>query len=1003
MKVKSKLGLLALGLALAAGSLAGCKTSSGGGGSGPILYEVNWNKAPSIYTVSGINEEGYKKGATVEFSITLVNPDDYRITTVTSEEADIQNVQDLDYTFVMPKDDVSIRINYAAIDKYAVEIAEGEEVAGGDPVTYRLTYGSQGAVGAFTIEGDTTKVTIDNTLHKVEFLQSGSIPLAFKVNGAVVYNYTANVRVPAEGETRATAITVARALEIGAALPDPSSYTEGIGSTSTDRHYWIKGVITGLYKSDAKGHHFYLDNTKFELYGVKTLPDGVTDPNTLFGANMIMQAKIEKLSFNSGSSFVYENDTFGDGTKVVEIDAETLTGLEQPVLNPAYSLEQATLQLPNIRKPASSKAEIEYVVTGEHATVNSDGLVTFVDAGDVVITATYGSFSSVMSFTIVDGEVGDWYRVKTTPEVGSNYRLVLDRGTAATNPGNWYLDGGTGSADYYLSTSSDSGKALSVSVIDSAEGFKLKVGTKYLFLGTVGTHINSLYKDSESEATVFKFSEALGIPTVEISSKPYWLGNNPDKTFTEAQATNFTQYPNNYKVFLECFGIEPEPPALENLVVAPATATVDVYAGQKTKQFTVSPVPALAELGEIEWSIVEEDAHGVTVDANGLVTVPQNAVEVDATANFTVRATAKGKEIHSDAVLTVKRATPGEGGQGTEDNPYSPAEARAFIDTLTPAGTISENRIYVAGIVASVGTWSSQYENFEIFFQSEDGKDEKYFESYHTKLSGTITYASITAGDYVVVEGLAKVYNGTYELTDDANHANNPTVVSVEDRDPVLLGVKMNKEEATVNVGETLNLSVVPVPSYASTSGTVQWVSSDSTKASVSDAGVVAGKVATEESETVIITATVNGKVAQCNVTVSELDPSKPVTVTISPSDFAAVDGGTSGAAIGGTSGKISITAVGTNTATEFRVFKGKTMNVSVDGGTITSIVITCTANGTTKQGPGCWGAGAPAGYTYETDGKVGTWVGDLASIAFTATDNQVRIVSFVITYKLSA
>ena len=92
-------------------------------------------------------------------------------------------------------------------------------------------------------------------------------------------------------------------------------------------------------------------------------------------------------------------------------------------------------------------------------------------------------------------------------------------------------------------------------------------------------------------------------------------------------------------------------------------------------------------------------------------------------------------------------------------------------------------------------------------------------------------------------------------------------------------------------------------------------------------------------------------------------------------------------------------TDYGSNTVTELRIYKGKTLTISAAGATITLIEFTCSATGTNKQGPGCWGAGAPEGYTYESDGKHGTWSGSEASVAFTATDNQVRIEELTVTY----
>ena len=90
----------------------------------------------------------------------------------------------------------------------------------------------------------------------------------------------------------------------------------------------------------------------------------------------------------------------------------------------------------------------------------------------------------------------------------------------------------------------------------------------------------------------------------------------------------------------------------------------------------------------------------------------------------------------------------------------------------------------------------------------------------------------------------------------------------------------------------------------------------------------------------------------------------------------------------------------GNATVTELRIYKGKEWVVSaVAGYVITKIEFTCTASGTTKQGPGCFGAGAPNGYSYED--AVGTWAGSESSVSFTATDNQVRIKALSVTYEL--
>ncbi len=83
----------------------------------------------------------------------------------------------------------------------------------------------------------------------------------------------------------------------------------------------------------------------------------------------------------------------------------------------------------------------------------------------------------------------------------------------------------------------------------------------------------------------------------------------------------------------------------------------------------------------------------------------------------------------------------------------------------------------------------------------------------------------------------------------------------------------------------------------------------------------------------------------------------------------------------------VAIAPKATITAEQIRVFKNSTITISAEK-EISGIVFTCTANGETKYGPGCFAA--QDGYSFE--GKVGTWVGTPAtSVAFTASSNQVR------------
>lgn len=89
-----------------------------------------------------------------------------------------------------------------------------------------------------------------------------------------------------------------------------------------------------------------------------------------------------------------------------------------------------------------------------------------------------------------------------------------------------------------------------------------------------------------------------------------------------------------------------------------------------------------------------------------------------------------------------------------------------------------------------------------------------------------------------------------------------------------------------------------------------------------------------------------------------------------------------------------SISGLGKLATAEYRLYKGNTLTVSSTIGNITNIEFTCTANNTTKYGPGCFAA--QTGYTFKD--KVGTWVGNATSVDFTAESAQVRAKTIKVT-----
>lgn len=79
-----------------------------------------------------------------------------------------------------------------------------------------------------------------------------------------------------------------------------------------------------------------------------------------------------------------------------------------------------------------------------------------------------------------------------------------------------------------------------------------------------------------------------------------------------------------------------------------------------------------------------------------------------------------------------------------------------------------------------------------------------------------------------------------------------------------------------------------------------------------------------------------------------------------------------------------------------YQTYKSQDITISCTNGNICKIVFTCTANGTSKYGPGCY---KKKSGNYSTSDKVGTWTGNAASVTLTASSEQVRMTQIDVTY----
>ncbi len=166
---------------------------------------------------------------------------------------------------------------------------------------------------------------------------------------------------------------------------------------------------------------------------------------------------------------------------------------------------------------------------------------------------------------------------------------------------------------------------------------------------------------------------------------------------------------------------------------------------------------ATVEGAEVTWTSSEEGV--ATINADGVVTL----VAAGTTTITAQYAGVEGQYKASTATyeLTVTNTDPNQ--PGTENNPYTVAQARAAID----AGAGIEG-VYAKGIVSEIVTeYNFEYGNITYNISADGTTTADQLEVYRGKSYNGENFTSaddIQVGDEVVVYGTLQKYSGTYEF-----------------------------------------------------------------------------------------------------------------------------------------------------------------------------------------------------------------------------------------------
>ena len=247
------------------------------------------------------------------------------------------------------------------------------------------------------------------------------------------------------------------------------------------------------------------------------------------------------------------------------------------------------------------------------------------------------------------------------------------------------------------------------------------------------------------------------------------------------------------------------------LTNAPVALNFDLYnnSSAQTISYTTSSTGAVTVSGGDGYVTTSVNA------TNKTITVTPTSVTPSA-QTITVSQAADDYYNAGTATFTVSVTNSDPNVPGTQDNPYTVAQARAAID----AG-VGVTGVYVTGIVCEGG--SSLNSGAMNYWISDDGTETDKFEIYKGKGIDGANFTStddVQVGDVVVIYGNLKKYNSTYEF--DANSQ----LVSL-DR-PVIPVISANNVELAYDAtsGEIAYTISNPVESEVLTATcTANWIS----------------------------------------------------------------------------------------------------------------------------------------------------------------------------------
>ncbi len=260
-----------------------------------------------------------------------------------------------------------------------------------------------------------------------------------------------------------------------------------------------------------------------------------------------------------------------------------------------------------------------------------------------------------------------------------------------------------------------------------------------------------------------------------------------------------------------------------------------VKSGKPSADLSFEPTEISVELGDDFTEPILNNPYGVAVTYSSSNTdvaevAADGKLSIYGAGTATITATFAGNDSYAagEASYTITVVDPDAPG-ATIDNPYTVAQAIAFIETL---GTSTSSEVYVKGIISQIDEVSTQHGN-ATYWISDDGGTTTQMEVYRGKYLEGENFTSadqIAVGDEVIVYGTLKKYNETPEFN-QGNH-----LVDLKHNDvPVLADAELSYpvEAYTATIGGENEFPVLANPNGLA----VTYTSSDESVATVDAEG----------------------------------------------------------------------------------------------------------------------------------------------------------------------